>query len=61
MGSVLDVYVLNVDDDCQFVEHPNIHGKTLHVAHTWAVSLLVMNNEKTQTEKKMRWMMVHKS
>ena len=39
MGSVLDVYVLNVDDDCQFVEHPNNYQKAMLVVHTRAVSL----------------------
>ena len=47
------------DDNCQFVEHPNIRGKALLVVNTGAVSLPDDRQRKTQTENKMRkWMMV---
>ena len=47
------------DDDCQFVQHQNIHGKAMLVAHAGAVSLPDDKQWKTQTEKKMKgWMMV---
>ena len=39
------------DDDCQFVEHPNIHGKAMLVAHTGEVSLPDDKQQKTQRKR----------